>query len=170
MHSPFLNADLTYVEPVMPDNVLDGLVKITDMLKKANKISKPSTLSMIHHILDSEGAFFRDQSDKQISQWITNDELPHLEALYNTYPVQVSGIIMRKELAQSFLAQFTAICMRCGLGVPRARAGTDGCLFCKGTAVQNKTSEDPVALLKLRLAKGEISKKEYEDLKRMVKD
>jgi hypothetical protein len=170
LHSPLLNADLNYVEPVMPDNVLDGLVKVMDMLKRASKLSKPSTFSVIHNVLDSGGAFSRDYSDKHLSQWILNDELPRLEALYNTYPVQVSGIMMSRELAQSFLAQFTVICMRCGLGVPRARAGTDGCLFCKDTAVQSKTSEDPVALLKLRLAKGEISKEQYEDLKRMVEN
>jgi RNA polymerase-binding transcription factor DksA len=64
---------------------------------------------------------------------------------------------------------FTDACQRCGLGIPRARL--DDCPICQRAVVQNKTAEDaedPIKILKLRLAKGEISKEEYEDLKKSV--
>jgi uncharacterized Zn finger protein (UPF0148 family) len=64
-----------------------------------------------------------------------------------------------------FIAQFMVVCPKCGIGIPRARIGN--CPICRSTAVQ-KTVENPLQILKLRLAKGEISKEEYEDLKKSI--
>lgn len=87
------------------------------------------------------------------------------EDIYATYPVQTGSIFFNKGLYR-LIVPFTAVCQRCGVGIPRARLGN--CPICKDAVVQRKTAEDPVQILKLRLAKGEISKEEYEDLKKSV--
>jgi hypothetical protein len=164
LHSSLLNQDLTYVEQAMPENAMKALDAVIEQLKKANKISKPSTLSMIHGILDPEGAFFRDKSEEKIGQWILSDTIPQLEMMYTTYPFQVFQIMYVRGLSQC-INPLTAACTRCGIGIPRARA--NNCPVCKDARIQ-KTIEDPVTILKLRLAKGEISKEEYEDLKKRI--
>ncbi|MGA3193157.1 MAG: SHOCT domain-containing protein [Candidatus Bathyarchaeia archaeon] len=88
-----------------------------------------------------------------------------LENIYTTYPVQVWTILFNKGLHR-FVMPFTVGCQRCGVGIPRERLGN--CPICKDAVVQKKTAEDPMQILKLRLAKGEISKEEYEDLKKSV--
>jgi transcription elongation factor Elf1/uncharacterized membrane protein len=88
-----------------------------------------------------------------------------LENIYTTYPTQVGMILFNKGLTK-LVMPFSVVCQRCWVGIPRARLGN--CPICKDAAVQKKTGEDPMQILKLRLAKGEISKEEYEDLKKSV--
>jgi hypothetical protein len=163
VHSNLLNQDLTFAEPAMSENDLGRLNSVIKELKNVDKVSKPSTLSVIHGILDPQGAFYRDESGKKIGQWVLNEAIPRLEAIYADYPVQVSTMLNFAGLVQ-FLNSLTILCPRCGLGIPRARIAN--CPACKG--VIQKTTEDPMAILKLRLAKGEISKEEYAELKKRI--
>jgi hypothetical protein len=89
-----------------------------------------------------------------------------LEHLYTTYSTQVQNMLLIKGLLKFLSPPFTVVCQRCGISIPRTRIGN--CPICKDTGVQKKSSEDPIQILKLRLAKGEISKEEYEDLKKSI--
>jgi len=102
---------------------------------------------------------------KQLEKGDKTGAQSELENIYTSYPAQVGMILFHKGLHR-LVVPFTVVCQRCWLGIPRARLGD--CPICKDTIVQKKTAEDPIQILKLRLAKGEISKEEYEDLKKSV--
>ena len=49
-----------------------------------------------------------------------------------------------------------------------AKSVTEG--IKEGASEQEKPAEDPISILKLRLARGEISKEEYEELKKAIEN
>ncbi len=103
---------------------------------------------------------------KQLENGGKTEALKQLENVYASYPAQVSSILISQGLSE-FITPFTVACPKCGVEIPRARL--DNCPVCRGSAVQQKKeNDDPLQILKLRLAKGEISKEEYEDLKKSV--
>jgi hypothetical protein len=102
---------------------------------------------------------------KQLENGGKTEALKQLENVYASYPAQVSSMLISQGLSE-VITPFTVACPKCGVGIPRTRLGN--CPICKATVVQKKTAEDPMQILKLRLAKGEISKEEYEDLKKSV--
>lgn len=63
------------------------------------------------------------------------------------------------------LPKMTATCPSCSREI---YSGLDLCPYCKSRKEQRKQAQHPVEILKIRYAKGEITKEEYEEMKKTL--
>jgi hypothetical protein len=91
-----------------------------------------------------------------------------LETLFNQYPFQVKQALNRHGIL-NVLSPIATNCQRCGSLIPRARSNQ--CPFCSNTIAESKNNKpEPLTILKLRLAKGEITSTQYEELKKLIEN
>jgi ferredoxin len=156
-------------EKAMDDISFNRLISIARSLSFVDQESKPSVSSAIVAVLgDPVGAIWMNQSIKMTSEYIERRVRLPFEQIYSNYPYQVEQLFKSIRLG-GLLTPYQKICDNCGLCIPRNLVN---CPFC--SQENNKKSEgkvtDPLAMLKLRLARGEITISQYEDLKRIINE
>jgi len=153
-------------EPSMPDNVYDSLIATIKLLNSAEQQARPSLITAFQAAFGNPmTAMFWDQRNKQESEYFGKQALLSLETIYSTYPFQVKQILTKQGLGR-YLNPLSTICPKCKSFIPRSRI--NNCPFCKREG-ETKEEEDPLRILKLRYAKGEITKEEYEEMKKTLK-
>ena len=151
----------TISEPSMPDAIYKRLDRAINLLKLAEDQTHKA-LTTIQALFDPMSAMFWEQSFQRDHESYKNKALPVLEELYNIYPFQVRQILTNKKLTQ-YLDAFSTTCPNCKMVIPKGRVGN--CPYCKGGA---KEEGDPLRILKIRFVKGEITKEEYEEMKKIL--
>jgi len=177
------NEEWTVFEQQMPDDVFQILRIAVDQLRNADQqVKQASNPSISNTILgsiqtlfgDPMSAMFWDQRDRekrenlrQLAKQTLSQTLCQIEMIYNRYPIQTQKMLLGHGLA-TFIISLSAICSECELYIPRGRI--NNCPFCKDKKKheERKTADDPLTILKIRLAKGEISKQQYEKLKKTI--
>jgi len=171
-----VNLEITIIQPddkwvvyetSMSDASYNSLIAIIKLLRLGEQKAKPSTLSLVQTLVgDTMSAMFWDQRNKLTSEYAVNQAVPNLERLYNDYPSQVTYILNKQGLGR-YLYPLSILCQKCSRYIPRSRI--INCPFCKR---ENKTEkekgEEPLKILKLRYAKGEITKEQYEEMKKTL--
>lgn len=89
-----------------------------------------------------------------------------IEQLYIKYPKRVNRSLQEKGLYK-LLDSLSFKCLNCGEMIPKI---SKLCPYCNKSPIGIPTKEDPLAILKIRLAKGEITQEEYEEMKKTLEE
>jgi hypothetical protein len=108
-------------------------------------------------------------SRKNQSEFCEKRGMETLEPLFNQFPFQVKQALNQYGIL-NVLSPIATNCQRCGSLIPRARSSQ--CPFCSNvTDAEPKDNRlEPLTILKLRLAKGEITATQYEELKKIIEN
>jgi hypothetical protein len=97
--------------------------------------------------------------------------VPLVVYLYNEYPFQVTQMLANLDLFDLTQAMST-LCPNCRSHIPKS---AKECLYCKWRMKSSETNaeeaiteQDPLKILRLRFAKGEITIAQYEESKKAL--
>ena len=157
----------TFHEESIPGSVYSKLLSIAKSLAYVKFQSKEIGGTVVSLFGDQMSATYMGQRGKRLSDSIEKLVLPTLETIYSEYPGQVEVFLGSQGLL-GFISSFQYPCKECGVNIPRRRL--DNCPICgkKEYLKEIKTNEDPLSILKIRFAKGEITKEEYEEMKKTL--
>jgi hypothetical protein len=144
-------------EMSMPREVYFAMVEAHVKLQ-TSKVT--SWLGQFQLFFDPMSAVYIDRKAEEQRNALTT-----LERIYEAYPYQFQ--LYFKRMKGNIVEMLSIPCPKCKLLIPRGRL--NNCPFCKDKE-KHKVAEDPLKVLKLRLARGEISKKEYEELKKLIEN
>ena len=169
-HSKNLKGEkFTFYEEPMPESVYSRLLSIAKSLAYVKFESKEIGGTIVSFLGDPMSATYMGQRGKRFSDSIEKQVLPTLETIYTEYPGQVE-VFLQKQGLLGFLSAFQYPCTECGVNIPRRRV--NNCPVCgkKAPSAETKDIEDPLSILKIRFAKGEITKEEYEEMKKTLQN
>lgn len=106
----------------------------------------------------------QNEEDRKHLERIANKTI---DELYVQFPKIVSKKLQEKGLF-SLLNSLSNKCLNCGELIPKI---SKGCLYCGekfGKVTTKEKKDDPLEILKIRFAKGEINLEEYEKMKKIL--
>jgi hypothetical protein len=135
------------------------------LLKLARNTAGPSLLDSIQGVIDPLSSMNWQMINKRNSEVWGRQGLESLTILFNEHPFQVELALNRERLLSS-IGSVAVNCLNCGSLIPKAKVGF--CPFCSSDKPREVDNSEPMAMLKFRLAKGEITPAQYEELKKII--
>ena len=162
----------TVSERVMPDDVFDFFSRAVDEVKSADQQKRPSLMPMLQVALDDPmAAAYWDQRIRHQAGYRLELAVPLVVNLYYEYPFQVTQMLTNRDLFR-LIEAMSISCPNCRSPIPKS---AQECLYCRWRMNDSDANtekiipeQDPLKILRLRLAKGEITIEQYEQSKKAI--
>jgi hypothetical protein len=153
------------IERTMSNQEYKSLIATIELLKLSRNSAKISLLDSIQGVIDPLSSMNWQMINRRNSETWGKQGLDSLTILFNKYPFQVKKALIRERLLSS-IGSVATNCPNCGSLIPAAKVNF--CPFCCSGKRQELCNSEPLAMLKLRLAKGEITITQYEELRKII--
>lgn len=156
-------------ENALPDELFQILVLANEIAKQLSSLSSSSILTGIQMLFDpslaTALAMIDSRMDAQL-RYMGERVFNQLKVVYHNYPAQVRHIALNLlKFLPSYLVEISKGCPNCGMLIP---VELKQCFVCNYEFEVKAVKEDPLTILKMRLAKGEITKEQYEEMKKLI--
>jgi hypothetical protein len=162
----------TIREEIMPDDFFHSFSRAANVIESAYQQDRDSLASLIRAASgDSASVMYWDPRIERRAECTLEQAVPLVVHLYGDYPFQVSMMLKNRELG-TLIGAMSYICPNCRLHNPKS---AQKCMYCKtrvksadANTGKNISEQNPLKILKFRLAKGEITAAQYEHLKKAL--